>query len=79
MRNAYITPAILLANGKITLTASQAAKIGIGSVAAWEDFWADAHDSVLPEYENFDINDSSTYPPGFRAGDPDSWYILIGF
>lgn len=77
MKNAYITPAILLGNGTITLTASQAARLGLGNVAEWDAFWADAEDSCV--FPNFRPGNPDTWPDGFKLGDPDSWYILLGF
>ncbi len=73
----YMSPVFLAANGTITLTTSQLAELGVSDVAEWDAYWADAADSCI--YDDFDVNDSSTWPEGFSLSDPTSWDILIGF
>ncbi len=42
MKRMYTTPVFFEGNGTITLTASQAAALGIGDIAAWNQFWEEA-------------------------------------
>ncbi len=76
----YFSPFVILANGTITMTDSQLGELGIDiDVGAWNEFWAACDGQVLPEYENFDIQNPGTWPAGFDQYDQESWYILLGF
>ena len=77
MKRTYTIPNFLAANGTISLTTSQAAEIGTGMIAKWDEFWADAEDFVNEGHPNFDVNDSSTWYNGFDWNDPTTWNNLL--
>lgn len=82
MKKIYTIPVLLEGNGKISLTVSQAAALGIVDAAKWEDWWDEFGDIIPDFFPGFDPEDSTTWEDaisaGFDPGDPDSWYILIG-
>lgn len=77
LKNKYIKPMFLEANGTIHLTTSQLAALGVGDVAGWDEFWAEAEEYAIEIYPNFNVNDPTTWPSGFSLGDPETWDILL--
>ena len=77
----YLSPFIILANGTISMTVSQLGQLGVGEeiVTKWEEFWAEAEESVKDNFPDFDVNIDSTWPEGFSLSDQESWYILLGW
>lgn len=79
MKRIYTAPVILESNGTIHMTTSQLAALGLDGTAEWDQFWEDHSEEVEDLYPGFNVNSQSTWPEGFTLGDPDSWYILIGW
>ena len=77
MKMQYISPLILDASGNITLTASQAARLGIADDVAsnWNDYAKDLDPSMLKE--GFDINNPETWPDGFDINDDETYWLAL--
>jgi hypothetical protein len=79
LKNKYVKPMFLEANGTITMTVSQLAALGVGDVDSWEDFWEASSDIISENFPDFNVNNRSTWPAGFDLADPTTWDVLIGF
>ena len=77
----YSSPFVLFLNGTITMSASQLGTLGVGmeTVGAWNDFWAEHEDDIKSVHPDFDVNDveGNLENYGFDLSDPDTWFNLL--
>ncbi|MCR4673171.1 MAG: hypothetical protein K5637_08105 [Lachnospiraceae bacterium] len=78
MKRAYETPFFLNAEGIITMTVSQAANMGLGNIAEWNEWYTEFEDLIEKAFPEFNVLDRDTWPEGFEQSDPGTWEILLG-
>ncbi|MBR3151290.1 MAG: hypothetical protein IKF46_04825 [Erysipelotrichaceae bacterium] len=73
-RRIYGSPFIFDANGTIDMTLSQNGSLTDAEIAEWDAWWEENGEDVeYGSWPDFDINDSTTWPPTFDMGDSTTW------